>query len=131
MNPEEKAKLLETLDLILKHLQSQSSNSGSDYKVVLYLVPIFGIVFGSALLFFVFYWWYRQRIEIIKAGLYKKETFDLRTYSFFLSLILTFVGIALSIGFISVLGQSLAMLGGLVPLGTGLGLLCYYKFSQS
>lgn len=51
MSPEEKAKLLETLDLILKHLQSQSSNSGSDYKVVLYLVPIFGIVFGSALLF--------------------------------------------------------------------------------
>lgn len=73
MNPEEKAKLLETLDLILKHLQNQSSNSGSDYKVVLYLVPIFGIVFGSALLFFVFYWWYRQRIEIIKAGLYKKK----------------------------------------------------------
>lgn len=54
MNPEEKAKLLETLDLILKHLQNQSSNSGSDYKVVLYLVPIFGIVFGCALLFFVF-----------------------------------------------------------------------------
>ncbi len=70
MYPEVKAKLLETLDLILKHLQSQSSNSGSDYKVVLYLVPIFGIVFGSALLIFDFYWWYRQRIEIIKAGLY-------------------------------------------------------------
>ncbi|EMF99363.1 hypothetical protein LEP1GSC123_4784 [Leptospira borgpetersenii str. 200701203] len=51
MNPEEKVKLLETLDLILKHLQNQNTNPGSDYKVVLYLVPIFGIVFGCALLF--------------------------------------------------------------------------------
>ncbi|EMO08218.1 hypothetical protein LEP1GSC137_0467 [Leptospira borgpetersenii str. Noumea 25] len=54
MNPEEKVKLLETLDLILKHLQNQSPNPGSDYKVVLYLVPIFGIVFGCALLFLFF-----------------------------------------------------------------------------
>ena len=68
-------------------------------------------------------------MAIIKAGLYQKEKFDLRLYSFFLGLILTFVGVALSVTFILVLGKSLAMLGGLIPLGTGLGLLCYYKWS--
>lgn len=73
MNPEEKAKLLETLDLILKHLQSQSSNSGSDYKVVLYLVPIFGIVFGSALLFFVFIGGIDKESKLSKQDFIKKK----------------------------------------------------------
>ncbi|EMO26607.1 hypothetical protein LEP1GSC170_4166 [Leptospira interrogans serovar Bataviae str. HAI135] len=73
MNPEEKAKLLETLDLILKHLQSQSSNSGSDYKVVLYLVPIFGIVFGSALLFLFFIGGIDKDSKLSKQDFIKKK----------------------------------------------------------
>ncbi|EQA45415.1 hypothetical protein LEP1GSC050_3165 [Leptospira broomii serovar Hurstbridge str. 5399] len=128
MTPEEKETLFRSLEQILLTLQS-GHQSGGEYKIVLYSIPIVGIIFGCILLFFLFFWWYRQRMAIIKAGLYKKEPFDLRLYSFFLGLVLTFVGIALSISFILVLGKSLAMLGGLVPLGTGLGLLCYYKWS--
>ncbi|PJZ69934.1 hypothetical protein CH373_13195 [Leptospira perolatii] len=127
MTPEEKEILFKTLEQILTALKE--NQTGGAYKVVLYTVPIVGIVFGCVLLFFLFYWWYRQRLEIIRAGLYKKEAFDLRTYSFFLGLVLTFVGAALSVSFLLVLGKSLAMIGGLVPFSVGLGLLCYYKWS--
>lgn len=97
------------------------------YVFILYLVPIFGIVFGTTLLFFLFYWWYKQRMELIRNNLYKPEKFDLRIYSFFLGLLLTFTGLSITIVFVMVLGKSLALLGGLLPLGIGLGLLTYYK----
>lgn len=101
----------------------------TSYLIVLYMVPIFGIVFGTTLLFFLFYWWYRQRIEMIKAGLYVKEKFDLLAYSFFLGLVLTFVGAAITLVFAVVLGRTLALLGGTIPCAVGLGLLTYYKLS--
>lgn len=130
MTPEEKEALLQSLNRIEQALVAlQSNSSGGEYKAILYSIPIVGIIFGWLLLFFLFFWWYRQRMAIIKAGLYQREKFDLRLYSFFLGLILTFVGIALSVTFILVLGKSLAMLGGLIPLASGLGLLCYYKWS--
>ncbi|TGL60884.1 hypothetical protein [Leptospira sarikeiensis] len=127
MTPEEKEALFRSLEEI--RIALQTHQFGGEYKAILYSIPIVGIIFGWLLLFFLFFWWYRQRMAIIKAGLYQREKFDLRLYSFFLGLILTFVGISLSVTFILVLGKSLAMLGGLVPLGTGLGLLCYYKWS--
>ncbi|EPG64830.1 hypothetical protein ACE5IS_05960 [Leptospira wolffii] len=130
MTPEEKEAFLQSLNRIEQLLTLLQSNPpGGEYKAILYSIPIVGIIFGWLLLFFLFFWWYRQRMAIIKAGLYQREKFDLRLYSFFLGLILTFVGIALSVTFILVLGKSLAMLGGLIPLASGLGLLCYYKWS--
>lgn len=101
--------------------------SGDGYKFVLYSVPIVGIVFGCTLLFFLFYWNHREKIELIRSNLYKPVFFDLRAFSFFVGLLLTFTGFALSIVFIMVLGRSLAILGGLVPFAIGLGLLTYYK----
>jgi hypothetical protein len=104
--------------------------SGEAYKIVLYLVPIFGIVFGTTLLFFLFYWWHKQKLELIRNNLYQVEKFDLKTYSFFLGLLLTFTGLSISIVFVLVLGRSLALLGGLIPFAIGLGLLTYYKMSR-
>lgn len=118
------------LDLLLTKVSECELNPSDSYKVVIYLVPIFGIVFGCTLLFFVFYWWYKQRIELIRSGLYKPSEFNLRAYSFFLGLLLTFTGLVLSIVFIIVLGKSTAVLGGLVPLAVGLSLLTFYKFHR-
>lgn len=132
MSSEEKEILLqiqESLRLILELLQSgQVSNNG--YKIVLFLVPIFGIVFGSSVLCLIFYMWHKQRMELIKTGLYKPIIFDFRAYSFFLGLLLTFTGLTLAIVFIMVLGNSLAMLGGLIPLAIGLSLLTFYKLRK-
>jgi len=122
--------ILNTLKQIQETLDSNSSPSSNSYKIVLYLVPIFGIVFGSGFLFSIFYWWHKQRIEMIRSNLYKPVQFNLRLYSFFLGLLLTFTGFVLSLVFIMVLGNSLAMLGGLLPLAVGLSLLTFYKFEK-
>jgi hypothetical protein len=122
--------ILNTLKQIQETLDSNSSPSSNSYKVVLYLVPIFGIVFGSGFLFSIFYWWHKQRIEMIRSNIYKPIQFNLRLYSFFLGLLLTFTGFVLSLVFIMVLGNSLAMLGGLLPLAVGLSLLTFYKFEK-
>lgn len=129
MSIEEKEILIQiqqSIQLLLEYLKTdQNSNNG--YQVVLFLVPIFGIVFGSTLLCFIFWMWHKQRMELIKTGQYKPLHFDFRAYSFFLGLLLTFTGLTLAIVFIMVLGNSLAMLGGLIPLAIGLSLLTYYK----
>jgi hypothetical protein len=123
--------ILEKLEIILgKVSDCEVSGSDSSYKMIIYLVPIFGIVFGCTLLFFIFYWWYRQRMELIRSGQYRPAQFDLRAYAFFLGLLLTFTGLVLSIVFIIVLGKSTAILGGLVPFAVGLSLLTFYKFQK-
>lgn len=124
------SEILKTLKQIQEVLDSQHPNESNSYKIVLYLVPIFGIVFGSGFLFSLFYWWHKQRLELIRSNLYKPVQFNLRLYSFFLGLLLTFTGFVLSLVFIMVLGKSLAMLGGLLPLAVGLSLLTFYKFEK-
>jgi hypothetical protein len=124
--------LQKILDILLSIQEQLLSNppGNSNYKIVLYLVPIFGIVFVCGLLFAIFYWWHSQKIELIRANLYKPSHFDLRAYSFFLGLLLTFTGFTLSVVFIVVLGKTMAMLGGLLPLAIGLSLLTYYKLGK-
>jgi hypothetical protein len=131
MNTEEKQlleKILLSINNLSNSLQTYEPNNG--YKIVLFLVPIFGIVFGSFFLCFIFYFWYKQRMELIKNGLYKPLPFDFRAYSFFIGLLLTFTGLVLSIVFILILGRSLAMLGGLIPFSVGISLLVYYKLNR-
>lgn len=128
MTPAEKEVLDASLNIILEAVRSgQQDNS---YKVVLYIVPIAGIVFGCTLLFFLFYWWHRQKLELIRKDQYRPFPFDFRAYAFFLGLLLTYTGFALTVVLIVVLGKSLAMLGGVIPLAIGLGLLSYYKLRR-
>ena len=131
MEPNQEAlqEILKTLQQIQEFLEANPPGH-QNYKIVLYLVPIFGIVFGTALLFFIFYWWYRQRMELIRSNLYKPIEFNIRLYSFFLGLLLTFTGLVLTVVFIMVLGKTLAMLGGLLPLAIGLSLLVFYKLEK-
>ncbi|HNI97414.1 MAG TPA: hypothetical protein PL169_15190 [Leptospiraceae bacterium] len=121
----------ETLSRILEILQEiHTQGSSNSHKIVLFLVPIFGIVFGSTLLFFLLLFWHKQRMELIRTGQYKPWQLDLRVFSFFLGLLLTFVGAGLSLVFITVLGKSLAILGGLIPFAIGLSLLSFYKLQK-
>jgi hypothetical protein len=121
----------EQYDTILQLLNEIRENGDvGPYRILLYLVPNVGIIFGTLLLFFLFQWWHKQKMALIQSGQYKPWSFDIRLYSFFLGLLLTFTGFALSFVFILVLGKSMAMLGGLIPFAIGLGLLTFYKHSQ-
>lgn len=133
MDPETRELLLrisEQLEKLTQQLAACHISDVNKSSFILYMIPIFGIVFGTTLLFFIFFWWYKQRLELIRTGLYKPLQFDLRVYSFFLGLLLTFTGAVLSIVFIMALGKSLAILGGLVPLAVGLSLLTFYKYQK-
>ncbi|BDA80438.1 hypothetical protein LPTSP3_g33680 [Leptospira kobayashii] len=126
MTPEQYESILRSLTDIKTALGEERSS----YKFILYMVPNIGIIFGTTLLFFLFKWWHNQKMALIQTGQFKPWSFDLRAYSFFLGLLLTFTGFALSFVFILVLGRSMAMMGGLIPFAIGLGLLTFYKLSK-
>jgi len=126
MSPEQFEQIINLLEAIRSQLDERETPLE---RIVLYLVPNLGIVFGTTLLFFLFRWWHKQKMALIHSGLYRPWSFDLRAYSFLLGLLLTFIGFSITIVFVAVLGTTLALLGGLLPFAIGLGLLTYYKLS--
>jgi len=95
-------------------------------QVIISIIPIVGIVMGSAVIFFYLLWYHRRRTLLIKAGQYNPRAFDFLSFSLLAGLLLASVGITLTVFLILVLGVSLGLLGGLIPLSIGFGLLAYY-----
>ena len=95
-------------------------------QVIISIIPIVGIVMGSVVVFFYLLWAHRRKTLLIKAGQYKKPVFDLYSFSLLSGLLLTSVGIALTILLILIEGASYGLLGGIIPLAMGGGLLGYH-----
>lgn len=111
----------------LKLANEYGVTGSSAYQIILSVIPIVGIAFGCVLLLFIFYWNYKQRIRIIEKGMYRRVQFNLPLFSFFIGIVLTTVGLALSIFFlIMTKGYSYAMLGGIIPLFLGIGMIVFY-----
>jgi len=101
-------------------------------KVIISIIPIVGIVMGSVVIFFYLLWNHRQRTLLIKAGQYTKPNFDLRSFSLLSGLLLTTVGIALTILLSLIIKEaSYGLLGGIIPLSMGVGLLAHYIIKRS
>ncbi|MCL2265109.1 MAG: hypothetical protein FWC22_03605 [Treponema sp.] len=100
-------------------------------KVLIAIIPIVGIVIGSVVIFFYLFWNYRRRIMLIQAGHYTKPEFNLLSFSLLSGLLLSSVGIALTIFLsIAVEGASYGLLGGIIPLSMGIGLLTFYLIKR-
>ncbi|MCL2277643.1 MAG: hypothetical protein FWC21_07065 [Treponema sp.] len=99
-------------------------------KVIIAIIPIVGIFMGSIVIFFYLLWNHRRGILLIKAGLNAKPEFNLQSFSLLSGLLLSSVGITLTI-FLSVAVEEISygLLGGLIPLSMGVGLLAYYIIS--
>ncbi|GHV59168.1 hypothetical protein AGMMS49579_26800 [Spirochaetia bacterium] len=95
-------------------------------QVIIAVIPIVGIVMGSAVIFFYLLWYHRRKTLLIKAGQYAHDTFDLLSFSLLAGLLLSCVGVALTIFLAIVEGAGYALLGGIIPLSMGAGLLVYY-----
>jgi len=95
-------------------------------QVIVAIIPIVGIVIGGIVVFFSLLWHHHEVKQQIKLGSYKKETFNLKTYSLLFGVLLTGLGAILSLFFALLNGRSPALLGGLVPLALGLSLLVFY-----
>lgn len=106
--------------------------ASSAAEIILSLVPLTGIIFGSILIFFFLLWNYRLRRELVIRNQYHPRIWEnLRSISLLLGTISTFVGASLSLLFWLVQGISYLLLGGLIPFSAGIGLLLFYYLSQN
>jgi len=121
--------LLTKVTAILEKKSSFSNNAASE--VILSIVPLVGIIFGTVAIFFFMYWRYRLRRELIRSGQFTPTSNKiLRTWSLLMGCLSTFVGIPMVILFFIMEGASYSALGGLIPLCVGLGFLLFYLLSK-
>ncbi|MDR0444029.1 MAG: hypothetical protein LBH44_11555 [Treponema sp.] len=99
-------------------------------QVIIAVIPIVGIVMGSVVIFFYFLWNHRRRTLLIKAGQYNRPDFNLRSFSLLCGLLLSSVGVALTVLLSIIEGASYGLLGGIIPLSMGFGLLAYYMIMR-
>lgn len=95
-------------------------------QVIISIIPIVGIVMGCVVVFFYILWVHRERMLMIEKGSYAPAPFDLDTFSLLSGILLVAVGLTLSIVFIIVGTTVYTLLGGLIPLTTGLALLVFF-----
>ena len=100
--------------------------SSTAAQIIISIIPIVGIFMGSAVIFFYFLWNHRQKTLLIKSGQYNRPKFDLRSFSLLAGLLLSSVGIVLTVLLSITEGASYGLLGGLIPLSMGVGLLVHY-----
>jgi len=104
--------------------------SSTAAQIIVSLIPIVGIVIGSAVIFFYLLWNHRRRTLLIKAGQYNRPDFNLYTFSLLSGLLLSSVGIALTVLLSIVEGASYGLLGGIIPMSMGIGLLAFYMIKR-
>ncbi|MDR0472947.1 MAG: hypothetical protein LBH43_04690 [Treponema sp.] len=95
-------------------------------QVIVSLIPIVGLVMGSTVAFFYLLWNHRRRTMLIKAGHFNPPKFDLLSFSLLAGLLLSAVGLAMTVFLAIAIGVSMGLLGGIIPLAAGVGLLAYY-----
>jgi hypothetical protein len=99
-------------------------------QVIISLIPIVGIVMGVVVVFFYLLWNHRQKMLLIKTGNYFRPDFDVLSFSLLTGLLLTCVGISLTVFLAIVQGFNYALLGGIIPLSIGAGLLIYFRMKR-
>ncbi|MCB1306669.1 MAG: hypothetical protein KDK30_00750 [Leptospiraceae bacterium] len=133
MQPDQTRELIQAIQELVLVLQQQSAPSAETgaAQILLSLVPVIGIVFGSTLLFFFLFWNYQLRREMIRTNQYRQTSIaTLRLFALFVGLLSLCVGLPMTGLFLAIEGISYVVLGGLVPLFAGLGLLVFYVASR-
>jgi hypothetical protein len=102
----------------------------STAQILIAIIPIVGIVMGSVVIFFYLLWNHRQKTLLIQAGQQKKEEFNFLSFSLLSGLLLSSVGIALTVLLSIIEGASYGLLGGIIPLSVGIGLLIHYAIKR-
>jgi hypothetical protein len=100
-------------------------------QVIVAIIPIVGIVMGGVVVFFYLFWNHKRTILLIKAGLWVKPHFDLLSFSLLTGLLLSAVGLGLTVFLVIALGTNFGLLGGIIPLALGVGLLAYYWIAHN
>jgi hypothetical protein len=114
-----------------RSLISVEQMKSSAAQVIISIIPIVGIVMGSVVVFFYLLWNHKRRTLLIKAGQFQRPDFDLLTFSLLTGLLLSSVGLSLTVFLAITIKLSFGLLGGIIPLSMGIGLLAYYGIKRS
>ena len=107
------------------------ANASRAAHVIIAIIPIVGIVMGSAVAFFYLLWNHKRNILLIQSGHYSRPKFNLLSFCLLTGLLLVCVGITLTVFLAVFRGVDFALLGGVIPLSLGIGLLAYYGMKRS
>lgn len=126
---QELLKAIRELSLALKGVRVEATA----VDVMLSIVPLAGIVFGCAIMFFFLLWRYRITKELIRTNQYTSgASKDLRAFVLLAGCMSLAVGMPLTILFYAVEKQlSYSLLGGLIPLSAGIGLLVFFALTRT
>ncbi len=99
--------------------------------ILLTIIPIVGIVFGCSLLFFFFFWQHRRQMELIKRNQYLPPSYKhIKTLSLLMGILSVCTGMPVTTLLWVIDGLSYGLLGGLVPIFSGLGLILFAIMHQ-
>lgn len=113
-------------DVCIHWSENMNNVPSTAAQVIVTIIPISGIVVGSVVVFFYLMWGYKSKKALIEKGLYRRTEFDIDTFSLFAGLILTGIGVSLTVFFLIRQGFSYGVLSGLIPLSTGVSLIVFY-----
>jgi len=105
--------------------------SSQPADIILSIVPMVAVVFGSVLLFFLLLYNYRLRKEKIRMQIKTESALEhLRFISLLAGCLSVSAGVPLTLFFVFTAPSNPGILGGLVPLFSGIGLIAFYYLSQ-
>ena len=95
-------------------------------QVIISIIPIVGIIMGGLVIFFYLLYSHREKILMIEKGMVRKRNFDLEIFSLFAGLLLSLIGLSLTVFFAIIEGVNYSLLSGVIPLSCGISLIVYY-----
>ncbi|MDR1257322.1 MAG: hypothetical protein LBJ86_06205 [Spirochaetaceae bacterium] len=99
-------------------------------QIIIALIPIVGIVMGAIVVFFYLLWNHRRNMMLIRTEQWKGKSFDLLTFSLLCGLLLSAVGLCLTVFLAIVEGNDYRLLGGIIPLSSGIALLGFFSIKR-
>jgi hypothetical protein len=100
-------------------------------QILISIIPIVGLVMGTVIAFFYLLWAHREKVRLIERGLYAPRKMDLDAFCLLSGLLLSSVGLVLSVLFIVLEGATYSLLGGLIPLASGISFLAFYLLRRN
>jgi hypothetical protein len=99
-------------------------------EVIISIIPLSGVVLGAVIIFFYLLWSHRRQMFLIETKQYTPVSFNIQMFSLITGLLLSSVGLCLTLFFVLFSGLALYLLCGLVPLSMGIALLVFFALSK-
>ncbi|GMO16945.1 MAG: hypothetical protein LBG79_00995 [Spirochaetaceae bacterium] len=99
-------------------------------QVIVAIIPIVGIVMGSVVVFFYLLWGHKRKSMLIQSGQYQRPAIDLELFSLFTGLLLSGVGLCLTLFLMVATDITMELLGGVIPLSLGISLLLFFVIKR-